>query len=230
MHQPVRREHDQVGVVAVAEEHHEVAVLGPRDGRCRGRIDLLGVPERGLVAVMPVGDEQRARLDVVDDGPHRLGRAHLGERVLDAVRGLERGHHLGGVQRAVEHARRIAVEHEAGREVGLRRAEELEPVFLRPRECALVGQHHAIGEGDHAHQCQEAAARAPCAAARRLEALIVAVERGLLVAHEHPVGAPAGQELGGVGVLRLALPFRENQPHHVVRRTGHQLLPLRRRR
>ena len=162
VHVPVRREDDEVRVVAVGEEGHEVAVLaaaGAAAARSPAALDLLASSERRLVAVVPVGDEERRARDALDDGAHGVARAHLRERVMHAVRRRELGERLGRIERRVELAARVAVEHEAGAQVGPRRAEQLQPVFLRARERALVRQHDALRERHEAHEREEPAAR-----------------------------------------------------------------------
>src|SRR5258708_1712085 len=97
--------------------------------RAQRGIDLLGVSERGLVAMVSVGDEERALGDVVGDGPHRLWARYLGEPVLHVVGGRKASDELARFERTVEQAVRIPIEHETRRQVGPSGAEQLEPIF-----------------------------------------------------------------------------------------------------
>jgi hypothetical protein len=82
-----------------------------------------------------------------------------------------------------------------------------------------VREHDAIRERHELHEREETAARDRLGArfAGRRERLVVAVERGLVVAHENLLGDEALEQLGGVRVLRVALAFRQDQPNDVVR-------------
>src|SRR5207245_2164203 len=117
--------------------------------------------------------------DVVDDRPDRVEREDLGHAVLDVVWRGEGGDDFARVERPVEDAPRVAVEHETRRQVRSRRAKELEAILLGAGQRALVRQDDTVLEGDDAHEREKSTPRATRPAARRLEALIVAVKRRL---------------------------------------------------
>jgi hypothetical protein len=153
------------------------------------------------------------------------------EGVVDAVGRGELGERLRGVERRVELAARIAVEHEARAQVGPGRPEQLQPVFLGSRQGPLVRKDDALREGDEPYQREKSAplrggARGLTGRAKRL---VIAVECGLVVANEDPLGAPAREDVRGIRVLGVPFPFREDEPHDIVRVPGGELGPLRRR-
>ena len=92
-----------------------------------------------------------------------------------------------------------------------------------------MGQHDALREGREAHEGEEAPAprgRTLGRLTRGAKRLIVAVERGLLVAHENALGAPAREELCGVRVLGVPFALGQDQPHDVVRVPRGEHCPL----
>src|SRR5262249_39908762 len=90
-----------------------------------------------------------------------------------------------------------------------------------------VRKNDALVERDELHETEKPATPARPATAWRRERLIEAVERRLVVTHEHTFGAPRGEELARVLVLRVALTLRENQLDDVVRMPRRELGTLR---
>src|SRR6185503_17208166 len=101
---------------------------------------------------------------------------------------------LARVERRIERAARIGVEHELRRERGARGARKLDAVELRSGERLLVGQDLPLAERHRTHQGEEALSHEPLAPAWRLEALRVAEQRGLALAHQHALLLPAQEQ------------------------------------
>src|SRR4051812_33473439 len=96
-----------------------------------------------------------------------------------------------------------------------RRALELEPIGLGPRQRALVRQHDALLEARQANAADEAAPRRRLALRR--EGLMVAIERRLDVARQDPFAQPLVQIARGVRVFLVARAFGQDEPHAIVR-------------
>ena len=122
--------------------------------------------QRGLVAMVAVGDQQllvrhqllHARR--VRDLPDAVDRAVLVGDLGDGsgLRGL--------VEQRVDRARRVGVQHEELPEMGVRVAQQLQPVLLRPGERLLVPVDHARGILLHRAERDEALAHQPLARCR----------------------------------------------------------------
>ena len=195
----MRREDLEAGVVR-GDEHDEHL-------RARGRALLLVEGDGGLVAVVPVRDQQLLVVEGADDGrvvdPPELG-------ALD----LEVGLPVGPLDR-----RRAVVEQEDRLELDARCAQQAKPSFLRAAVRSLVRQH---GSGlvrlDLERRDQ------PEAPARySIGADVVLLERpdGRRLFDEDSRRAPSLQLS-----CRLVLRVRQRQPHDVVGAAGAKLLPL----
>lgn len=98
----VRRENDEISIVAVHEEGHEEAVLTARRCLRVGCRHLLGILKRRLVPVMPVGDQQRRASDAGRDRVDRLTPADPCQKVMNAIGGSELRQRLRRVERRIE--------------------------------------------------------------------------------------------------------------------------------
>ena len=189
---------------------------------------LLVVDAGGLVAVVPVGDQQLGAGQLGGHRPRRLGIADPPQPVPGAVLvgDLAPGRllrvRLDGAPRA---APRVVVEREDRRQVRARRAGEPQAVLLRPGVGALVRADPAGAVVLHAHAREQAVARARPAVRARV-VLRDRPQRRLVVAGEDALLLPAGEHLGGVGV-GVALGAREVDLDDVVRRAGDELGALR---
>jgi len=221
VHETVGGEDYSCGSSPFDEEGHEVLRLRAR----RGGVDLAGVAERGLVAVVAIGDEQRRGGDLLRDRAYRIGVRHLREHVPDAVLRLELADDPGRLQGRAQGVRRIAVQHEARAQVRPRGAESLRRSSLGPESVRSWGSTAAGEKGNQLHEGEEAAARDRLRVPRRprREGLVVAVERRLVVAHQDPAGAEVREQGGGPGVLRVAFALGEDEADDVVRIAGGEL-------
>src|SRR5205807_1270138 len=107
------------------------------------------------------------------------------------------------------------------------RSLELQAIELRSREGPFVRQYDTFviaGEADAADE-----ALAGEFAAQRREALVIAIEGGLVVAAEDSLALPLRQEARGAGVFLLAFSLGEDEAHEIVRALRRERAPFRRR-
>ena len=178
----VRREDHQARVLERDEVHQDVAVLALA-------ADLVGVDARGLVAVVPVGDQQ------LGGRRARPGRRRSRSGSATRQRRLTRALGVGLLAERARRSRRaaasaaqaapggVAVEREDRGEVGLRRAREPQAVLLRARVRALVRADAPGAVLLDAHAREEAVARADRAVGPRV-LLRERPDRGLVVADD----------------------------------------------
>ena len=226
MNVAVRREDNEVRVISVNEEGHEVTMLGSRRRVGMIRCHLVCVVNRGLVAMVTVRDEKGALGDPFDQRDDRVASCNFGDRVVHAILRGELREQRAGLQRSVQRPARIAVEHEPGAQVRAGRAKELEAILLGPAERALVRQDDALGERHEANEGEETSTRDRLSSTRRQERLVIAVERSLGVAHEDARLRPVTKRLGGVRVLRVSFALRQDETDHVVRVARGELCAL----
>ena len=231
-HETVRGEHGEPGVAQAAEvHHHRVGAIVAR------RPPLVTVGERGLVAVMAVGDVHRAATERFG---YRLG-GRAGERrclvpVAVAVVGFAprgRGKSRGGrVELRAHGAVVVREEQEDLADVGVGRPVQAQPVDFGAGVGALVRQDHSLLEVGEAQPRDEAAARALQAVRPRVR-LVHDHDAGHVVAHQHSLVAPLAEGRGGaeVGLLvgRRAGRHGEVDVHGVVRAARSEVRGLRRR-
>ena len=206
---------EQARIVERHQEHQHVAVLPLA-------ADLVGIRPRGLVAVVPIRDQQ---LRVRERGLERgdlLGVGHSPEGVARALSVGRLGKRLpvhGLAERLRGRAAGIGEEAEDGGEVRARRPREPEPVLLRSRMGPLVRPNPTRAVVLHAHACEEPPARAGAAVRRR----VVLPERpdgGLVLLDENSVPAPLVERL-----RRGLVALREVELDDVVGAPGGQLRP-----
>ena len=164
--------------------------------------------------MVAVGDEQRALGDLARDGAQGFGIGHLREAMGDAVGGGELGHRARRVERAVEHALLVAVEHEARAQIGAGCTEKLETIFFWSGQGALVREHDSFGERSETNRGQEALARDRAALGKR-EGLVVAEVSRFVVADEHATRAHTGEDVRRVAVARVSLALGKDQADHI---------------
>ncbi len=184
--QPMDRPDDETGRRHV----HDRAELVLR-ARELLRGGVLGEGERGLVAVVPVGDD---RLGVLDEALE----LDVGGIVGDAEGVVAHAVGVGGreVRRAAsrERGREGSPGHEEDElEVGLRRGQQREPVGLRLCERALVGSDDSGLVLREADEADEGVAHEGLPAVR--EGLAVDPEGRPALLLERAVGEPVGQRL-----------------------------------
>ena len=219
--QSVVAEHGQPWIGERDERHQRVAVRAVA-------ADRVSVGARGLVAVMPVGDQQLRLGQLGGDGPVGVGVVDP----PDPVRGaLVVGHLAPRLPScvALDVAPRIAlVQREDRRHVVAGRLRQPEAVLLRPRLGALVRSHEAWSVGRHPDPAQQSAAdRAGPVGGVVL--LGQRPERRLAVGAEDALQPPRLERLRGVLVrIAAARRLRQVDLDHVERRAGEQLGPPRR--
>ena len=209
-------EDQQPGIGQRAQQHQHVAVLALA-------AHLVGVDARGLVAVMPVGDQQlgvgQRRLQLGDQV--RVGRAP--EPVDGAVEIGGGGERLLRRQLGpcVRSAASVAVrkQREDGGQVRLRGAGQPQPVLLGSRMGALVGPDAPGAVVVHVHAREEAGAH-PAAAVRGQVVLAQHPDRRRVLVHQDAALAPVAEGGGG-----LVVAGRQVDVHHVVGAAGCQLGP-----
>ena len=222
-------EDGEAGVVEPGQRHQREVVVALA-------ADLVAVGDRRLVAVVAVGDQQlRVGEQLADRGVNRgvadppdpgHGAAGIGGFAPRLLR-LDRGRH----QRPWV----LGAEREDRREVVAGGAGQVEPVLLRPRQGALVGQDLARLEVLDPDPGEDAVAGAGGAVGSAV-VLRHRPDRRLGVVDQGAGLAPGLHRLGGprVGVvvrlLRSGLPvrFRQVDRDRVVGGARQQLRPLRR--
>jgi hypothetical protein len=203
--------------------------------------------------MVPVGDQRLPRGQVSRHG-RVLGRVgHGPERVPQAITGTGAQQRRPGGGHLVSEAGRGAacgsvVEQEDRLQVGLGRLHELPPARYRPGHDILVRQHDpGGGRGEPQRADQPALDDAPVArpAGRPgglaggvlaggvlaiqllLQPLLVDVQGWLGVGLEDALVLPFPQQPGGLAVLAAGVPrilARQDEPDHVVRVSGEQLV------
>ena len=212
-------EDEEARVVERHQQHQHVAVVALA-------ADLVRVDAGGLVAVVPVGDQELGRAEGalergdavgVGDAPERVARAlvvgHLGERL--GARDLR--------ERLARGAALVREQAEDGGEVRARGARELEAVLLGAGVRALVGPDATGPVVLHAHAREEAGAGAGAAVGRGV-VLAEHPHRRLVLLHQHAALAPLAELPRGVlvalGQVELddvvRAPRREPGTHLVV--------------
>ena len=163
--------------------------------RIAGGAPLGAVGQRRLVAVMTVGDVERAVREGRGDAFRRSpGDGREAMAVAVAVMGFAPGGRIGFAagrrQRRRHGAVVVRVQEEDLAEVGVGGAIEAQAVFLGSGVSPLVGQHHALVQiGEH-EPGDEAAPGALDAVGAAID-LVHEVDGGLLVAHQHALIQPA---------------------------------------
>ena len=179
---------------------------------------LVAVGARGLEAVVAVGEHDRsappirARMSAMRPGssiaPSSWTTPSASTQVASIGVGLEL---LGEAGREAEAPDRV--------DVRPRRAEQREPIGLRLRGGALVGEHARVARLGERQRADHAAGVARLAV-RVAELHAVRVEAGRGVDREHARLLPGRERVGRplVAVAVVVLVAGEEQPHRVVRR------------
>jgi len=197
------------------EDHHALLLHVCQVGEdvLRGLVPalLVAVLERGLVAVMAVGDDDGLGRERCFDARDRGGIRHPPE-LVPAVHVDDRL-----AERPDELAHRLArarVEAEDRAQVGGRGEQDREAVGLGAGERALVRADDARAELLEPEPAEEAVAPA-ARAVGQAEALGVEVDRRRRVAHEEPARHPLAERARRRGAaIRL---LGQDEPDHVVR-------------
>ncbi len=184
----------------MGRQDHVAHVLQRRDqGQDLGQPQI----ERGLVAVMAIGDEEPGPAQPRRDPPHRVGVRdppklmalssvlavddRLGDRACRGSDPFELVGDLGAV----------LVEQEDRRGLGFGGLEKPEPVRPRRSQGQFVAEDLAALVRDRLHPHEAAQALTGAAAARRPEGVPVNVERGLLVLDQDPFLQPGPEMVAG---------------------------------
>ena len=201
---------------AVRRQHHETLLLHvgeERQDRSPTSAVLGAVRQRGLVAMVPVGDEdglvRERRRDTRDR--RRIGHAPHAVDLAARPGHFDEGRapHAGDVAQALAGA---GIHPEDGTQVGAGGPEQRELVALRSGEGALVRPHHPARELLEPEATEHAVALVAGPVGQPV-LLRVEVEAGVGVAHQHPRGHPVAQRhCRRIGPLRLA---RQDEPHDV---------------
>jgi len=196
MDQPVGGQHHEPRVVHAHERHEPVVEGGVLGGIGMFRPHHIAVGQRRLVAVVPVGDDQRPagrhrRYHRVDHGPvghHPETLLHLG---LDHGLVQNRRHMRVEVrlQQAIDRLLRVGVEHKHVAPRGLRRHRQREPVHLGAGQRPLVREHHTLVEPRQLQRRCQPTAHVLDAVGRR-EPLLQHIQRRLRIADQHLLHLP----------------------------------------
>ena len=224
--------HQPVGVHVDEGHHHrgfgvsrlrQLAGAGLGLGRRGGRV-FLGVIQRGLVAVVAVGDDQLLV-------GHGRGQQVDGRRIADLPQPVQHAVLVGDlgvggpgavVQNLLDAAGRVGVEHEDLPEMRVRGLEQVEPVALGLAERLLVAEDHLLGVLVQLAEGDEAAPLLDDLGAGNLEALRVGEDAGVFFLRQHALLAPGAEVARRAGIDALAAlgveQFRQAQDdaHQVV--------------
>jgi hypothetical protein len=172
--------------------------------------------------MVSVGDVHRLLGHQPLHGVDRLRVAHRPHAVVRAVQfAAQRGFFRQALLQSPGHlVLRIRIESEDRTEIALRRFGQGQPVLLRPAERLLVRKHAALAERFDPQPGEEHLAR--IGAPFMLEALVIRVERGPLVAHQHAAIQPGFKVAPGlfIGLGRaggLGRHVRQVDPYEVIR-------------
>ena len=196
----MRRPDLELGELGVHDDHHDPVggqLPGRRSGRARIGAHLGLVGQRGLVPMMPIGDEQRLAPEIAEQPIVGLDGRQLVEQPI-AVAGAPlvapgACHDVVVALRAVEVERQDRAQLRAGA------AQQREPVGLRPRHGVLVRPDPAAPRFEqHAkeHPLDGRIVR------RRCRRVPVVVGGRLVSPLERAVGRPRGE---GVGRRRVGV-------------------------
>jgi hypothetical protein len=195
----------------VEEQHQEVVERGIFLAR-PGHPALVPVAQGGFVAVVAVGDRDRARarqagqrrrraapLGVVGQGPQPVSNAVVVPD-LDVRRRRRSGREqsLGG-------SRRVAVQPNDGTRVHTGGPEEAVAIFLRGIERPFVGQHGALTWRLEAEPAEEPELGPFHGGSGHDVGLLVDIDRGPRVLMEGPVRPPGGERPGRPPVALLGI-------------------------
>ncbi len=219
----VRGQDHQALTVHVDEGHHH-PIVGRFAGRGRHRVLLATFPlvvERGLVAVMAVGDDQLGTLHALEDEfdqarnrpeamAHVVFVAHL------KVGGMAR--HLG--QGIIDLAGRLVVQHENLPKVRLGGSQQLQSVGLGSGVRLLMPEDHAGLVGLELAQTNESSPFHALLRTRDGEFLLVGVKDGIGILNQNALLAPVGERRRGAAIDVLAVvpsfALSQNDAHQVV--------------
>ena len=205
LEQPVRGKDGEPGVAHAAQVDHE-----PVGARVAGGAPLVAVVDGGLVAVVAVGDEERALAERARRRDRRARRSTGAMRcvlpsrscAVWAAAGPPKAASAAAASAAVTAPSSSGYSMKTWLSRGVRRAHQRQAVGLRAGVRLLVRQHDALGERRQAQAGHDSAPQALVAVGAAV-GLLDEVEGRRLVAHEDAVVVPAPElrRRAGVGVV-----------------------------
>ena len=206
-HDAVRGQHDQTRIGDVGQESEREARRS-----VRASAHLLGIRQRGFVAMVAVGDKDR---QLFERGVNRRVDRRIGDdpepvsRVLGSGEADRRRPRRNPLEHLGDAAALAFVQEPERFQADLRRAKQGQAVFFRTLVRPLVRQHHLVGIGLQAQGGDQVPANTP------IESHLMHVHRPR-VRLEDPVVEPPLEIPRGTVVIRA----RPRQMHNVVLRHG----------